>query len=74
MERTRDECSQTHTHPGNSIERLPAPVFTRYTELIRAVLRDLAIEDARFDVYRCRVQYPTLHACMAAGATVVPRS
>lgn len=73
-EADRLPISETNTHLGNSIERLHTPDFPRYTEMIRAVLRDLAMEKVRFDVYRCRVQYPVLHACVAAGATVVPRT
>lgn len=59
--------SETSEHLGQSIESLHTPVFGRYREMIGSVLRGLGWDTLRFDVYRCRVQYPVLQACVSAG-------
>jgi hypothetical protein len=65
--------SETTEYLGGSIESLHTPEFGRYREMIESVLRDLGWSDLRFDVYRCRVHYPILHACVAAGASAARR-
>jgi hypothetical protein len=53
------------SHLGNDLDRLQTPVVPRCPEMIAAVLRGMGWERTRFDLYRCVVQYPILHAGVA---------
>jgi len=53
-------------HLGRSLEHLHLPEFARYRELIEFVLAEHGWSDTLFDIYRCRIDYPVLHACFHA--------
>ncbi len=61
-------------HLGRSLEHLHTPEFARYREVIEFVLGEHDWRDIPFDIYRCRIEYPVLHACFHAevGATNPP--
>jgi hypothetical protein len=47
---------------GNGRSLLAMAESRRYPELVSRVLADLAWNDCEYDVYRCQVRYPVLHA------------
>lgn len=72
-EANRLPFTETQAHLGRSIDSLRTPDFPTYPEMVESVLRGLGWQDTRFDIYRCRVQYPILHACVSAGVTALAR-
>lgn len=65
--------TETNEHLGHSLERLRTPDCPRYQEMVEGVLAKQGWSGTRFDIYRCRVEYPILHACLTAGAAALPR-
>ncbi|NLG43105.1 MAG: hypothetical protein GX547_07660 [Phycisphaerae bacterium] len=52
-------------HLGRGAAALFAPEYPRYPELGRYVFEQLGWDGDRFDVYRCRIQYPVLPSTVA---------
>jgi hypothetical protein len=51
----------------------PIPDSPRHTEAVHHVLGQLGWLGAKFDVYRCRVQYPVLHTLIRVAADTFRR-
>ncbi len=57
-----------------ALDGLPSlPEVPRHTEAVRHVLGTLGWLGTRFDVYRCRVEYPVLHTLVHVAADTVRR-
>ncbi len=64
--------NEVNEHLGDSRDRLRTLDCPRYQEMVEHVLERMGWHRTRFDIYRCRVRYPILHACVSAGVTAVP--
>lgn len=57
-----------------ALDGLPSvPEAPRHTDAVRHVLGTLGWQGTRFDVYRCRVEYPVLHTLVHVAADTVRR-
>lgn len=56
---------ETVEHLGRGASALYTPEYPRYPELARHAFERLGWDGERFDVYRCRVEYPVLPSTMA---------
>jgi hypothetical protein len=63
---------EVNEHLGDSRDRLRTLDCPRYQEMVEDVLARMGWDRTRFDIYRCRVRYPILHACVSAGVTALP--
>lgn len=61
----RMPVGETMTHLGRNFDRMQTPLVPRCPEMVRAVLTEAGWQDKTFDIYRCVVEYPILHACVA---------
>ena len=59
------EPRETVTHLGKGASVLYTPDYPRYPELGRHVFEQLGWDGDRFDVYRCRIEYPILPSTVA---------
>lgn len=53
---------ETVEHLGSDLGALTTQDFPRITEALTKVLTEQKWQDTAFDIYRCRVRYPILHA------------
>jgi hypothetical protein len=58
-------CALTLAHLGQDLARLQNPSIPRCPELVAAVLCGMAWQDATYDLFRCVMEYPILHAGIA---------
>jgi hypothetical protein len=58
-------CAGTIVHLGQDIGRLQTPVVPRCPEMILDVLRTMGWDRTQYDVFRCVMEYPILHAAVA---------
>jgi hypothetical protein len=80
-EQSFNERADDRTPQQESVEYLgtldaapPMDGSPRHAEAVRHALGRLGWLDTRYDVYRCRVQYPVLHTLMAIRVDAAPRS
>jgi len=65
--------TETIAHVGQDLDRLQTPLIPNCPAMIGEVLRGLGWEKTRFDLYRCVVQYPILHAGVATRVDAIGR-
>jgi hypothetical protein len=58
-------CDAVISHLGQELGRLQTPAVPRCPEMIAEVLRGMGWEQTRFDIFRCAMEYPVLHAGIA---------
>lgn len=61
----RIPVTEVITYLGRDLDRLQTPLIPRCPELVAHVLGSMGWDRTRFDLYRCVVQYPILHAGVA---------
>jgi hypothetical protein len=64
-ESDRMPVEESMVHLGQSLDRMQTPLIPRCPEMIASVLEHAGWGGDRFDIYRCIVEYPILHACVA---------
>src|SRR5262249_29479293 len=52
-------------HLGQDLDRFQTPLVPRCPEMIREMVRRMGWGDTRFDLFRCVIRYPVLHAGVA---------
>lgn len=55
---------------GGIVDVPPCPDIPRLPQIVRQVLSEHGWHGERFDLYRCRVEYPILHAMVCMNAAV----
>lgn len=53
---------------GTDLEALHDKSMPRCPEMLRFVLREIGQSRTPYDIFRCRVRFPTLHTCIALNA------
>ncbi len=54
---------------GRNIAALQTETIPFCADMIRYILRDTGQNRAEFDIFRCRIPYPTLHMCIGLSVT-----